>query len=392
MIMDSTFTFNGIFLLYPCPFCGKPKSRNGKGQSILWIAQECIEHGSAMARCDHCGKAFTIPKEIFDNVVLNEMRKVAQLPGDQLYDFVTNTYVTPSAQARILKPGWYDILRKANAAGPVDTLAIEWHAGEKCPHCGKKADSHPIGFTYRCPQCGVKVGINQQDIHSELGVQVICYKCGHTLHIPPSVWCPKCKQALLDYYDILCEIAGWNGVSVDQLDPENTTSANEAKNISRDQPGDPAPLSKPTPSLEGVPSGTVKIRAIGDFLKIIGMRVEIMTKKNESYEVTVRDLSDTGTHILLDEVFRMEETFAPHEKVFRIARRNLEKTGDLSKYVNQRIRLRLKAGGYVEGRLHSDPGEIWPIKLTVPTYYRPCQVKAMRIDEIDIIKVVNRAL
>jgi hypothetical protein len=390
--MDSSFTFNGIFMLYPCPFCGKPKSRNGKGQSILWIALECIEHGSAIARCDHCGKAFTIPREIFDKVVLDEMRKVAQLPGDQLYDYMMNTYVVSSTQARILKPGWYDILLRANETGPVDTLAIEWQPGERCPHCGKKADSYPIGFNYRCPQCGANVGINQQDIHPELGVQVICYKCGSKLHIPPSVWCPKCKRALLDYYEILREIAAWNRVTVDTLDPERAKSTNEAKNIAHDQPGDFATQTNLAPSAEPVQSGTVKIKAIGDFLKIIGMRVEIMTKKNESFEVTVRDLSDTGTHILLDEVFRMEETFAPHEKVFRVARKDLEKTGDLLKYLNQRIRLRLKAGGYVAGRLHSNPGKIWPIELTVPTYYWPCQMKAMRIDEIDIIKVVDRVL
>jgi len=217
--MDKSSTFNGIYLSYACPICGKPKSRSGLGQSVIWIANECLASGSALSHCDNCGKSFTIPTAIFSSDVLAEVKRVSQLPGDQLYDYVTKTYVNTGAQHRMLKPDWYDIMLKANKAGPVDTMTAQWNPKEKCPNCGSKPNPYPIAFDYVCPSCGTKNSVAQQDIHMSLGVRVLCRNCSKPLFIPARVWCQKCRRSLLDYYDVLRHIADENGVSVEKLEP-----------------------------------------------------------------------------------------------------------------------------------------------------------------------------
>jgi hypothetical protein len=205
---------------YTCPFCGKPKNRSGRGQSIIWIAIECITSGSALSRCDHCGQAFTIPAGIFANITFAEVKRVYQLPGDQLYDYVLETYVNPGNQHRMLKPDWYDILLNVNKAGPINTLTAQWNLPEKCPNCGRKPGASPIGFTYACPYCSVENSVAQGDIHKSLGVNVLCRNCQKPLHVPARVWCAKCRQNLLDYYDILRYIAEENGVPIETLEPK----------------------------------------------------------------------------------------------------------------------------------------------------------------------------
>lgn len=134
----------------------------------------------------------------------------------------------------------------------------------------------------------------------------------------------------------------------------------------------------------------VKLKTVGDFLKLIGMRVEFTTKRDESFEATVSDLSDVGMHILLDDVLRIEYPNVPHEKIIRVARRDLVDTGDLSQYVGKRIRLKMKPVGFVEGILHGTPKTTKHLELTMVTYYHPCERHSVLIDELTFVEVADR--
>jgi transcription elongation factor Elf1 len=215
---NAQFIFNGFDIRYNCPLCGKPKSPPDiPGQSILWIALECIKHGIALPECYSCGKSFTIPAEIFSDGVLAEFNRVSKLPGDQLWRYVKENYVEKGIQSNFLKPDWFDLMVKANLKGDVDTMNMPWRAGERCPVCHHESNSHAISITYACPFCGVNNTVAQENIDSNLGARVSCRACFRSLHIPPRVWCPKCKRALVDYYKILRNIAEENHVDYDRL-------------------------------------------------------------------------------------------------------------------------------------------------------------------------------
>jgi len=216
--MGNQYKFNGFFLMYDCPLCGKPKSKNGTGQSILWIALECISSGYALSHCDNCGGAFKFPDGIFAEGMLGEFQKISQIPGDYLYDYVTKVFVNSNSQDRILEPNWYHLLLEANSFGPVDTLNMQWDRGEKCPNCGSNPNPYPISFNYLCPFCGYNNSVAQQDIDVFLGVRVLCRNCFRPLLVPQRVWCPKCSRALVDYYQILRYIADENNVPVEKLE------------------------------------------------------------------------------------------------------------------------------------------------------------------------------
>jgi hypothetical protein len=137
--------------------------------------------------------------------------------------------------------------------------------------------------------------------------------------------------------------------------------------------------------------GPVKLKTVGDFLKLIGMRVEFTTKQDESFEATVRDLSDSGTHILLDDVLRIEHSKVPGEKIVLIARRDLVDTGDLSQYKGKRMRLRMKPVGFVQGILHGTPKTTEHLELTMVTYYHPCEINTILIDDLTFVEVMDRS-
>jgi len=222
--MGRTFSFRDYMLKYDCPFCGKPQSgleveQGLAGQSILWIALECIRAGAALSPCRSCGKSFAIPASVFADGVLAEFQSVSALPGDRLWEHVTKNYVATGMQSRLLLPDWYDILLEANRAGPVDTMRMQWDPSQPCPNCGSRPHPHPITFTYACPFCACHNTVAQQDIHESLGVRVACRGCLKALFVPPRVWCPKCKRALVDYHEVLRHIADENGVDVTRLQP-----------------------------------------------------------------------------------------------------------------------------------------------------------------------------
>lgn len=393
MLMENTCTFNGIWMSYSCPLCGKPKNRSGLGQSIVWIVSECLTNGSAISHCDNCGGAFIIPAEIFDPTFLTEARKVFQLPGDNLSGYVKSAYIDSCAQTKMLNPYWGSILSNANKAGPVDLLTIQWNPGEKCPSCGYGPNSHPISFTYTCPACGAANTISQENIDPLLGVRVLCHNCSNALLIPARVWCPRCRRALLDYYEVLQMIADENGMSFEQLEPAKAEASNPLETgtpTPARAPSSPNPIdddaSKPDPEAEHI--SPVKINTLSDFLKLIGMRIRFTTKQDESYEATVCDLSDTGIHILLADVLRIEYPKVPGEKIIQIAYKDLENSADLSQYVGKRIRLKMKSPGFVEGNLHAIPKE--RIEMTMVMYYKPSELHSILIEKLDFIEVIDR--
>lgn len=215
--MSINHEFKGYFVNYNCPLCKKAKSLDGTGQSMLWIALKCVAKGMVLSPCDSCGQLFRIPAEIFAEGILRDFDEVAHRPGDQLHEYVLAKYVKTKTQAHILRPDWYDILLKANATGPVNAMALPWDPRDDCPLCNKGPHHYSIGFSYACPNCKHEIGIAQDDIDPKLGVQVLCRDCMKTHIVPSSVWCPKCKRALIYYYNILRHIADANGVSLDQL-------------------------------------------------------------------------------------------------------------------------------------------------------------------------------
>jgi len=208
--------FKGYFLFYKCPLCGENYDFGGGGQSIIWIALQCIKKGEAIKQCNSCEQHFKIPETIFADGVLKEFNEVAQEPGDQLFTHVQKKYIENNNQSHILKLNWYDILIQTNKAGPVDVMAMPWSPGKYCPFCGKGPQGG-IWFEYACPNCKHRLCVSQDQISQNNGVQVICNFCKKMHFIPPSVWCPKCQQNLLDYYCILRRIADRNGVNLSKV-------------------------------------------------------------------------------------------------------------------------------------------------------------------------------
>jgi hypothetical protein len=210
-------TFNGYFLFYDCPFCGKPKTMDGPGQSIIWVAQKCIANGFAISSCNRCGKHFKNPKEIFSEGVLDKFKEATSLPGDQLYNYVDKTYLKNCTQMKMLRPDWFEIMVEANGRGPVDVLSMPWDSREDCPNCGSRYGGYPVSVSYACPNCRHKIIINQEDIDQKLGVKVLCRYCMKSHFVPPTAWCTKCNRGLLDYYDILRVIAKTNDFDFEKL-------------------------------------------------------------------------------------------------------------------------------------------------------------------------------
>jgi len=70
-------------------------------------------------------------------------------------------------------------------------------------------------------------------------------------------------------------------------------------------PGLPSPQSPPAPcAVTGTPP--VRLHNVGDYLKLVGMRVEFTLRDKDYYEGTVVDLSDTATHVVLSNVLLVQ--------------------------------------------------------------------------------------
>jgi len=182
-----------------------------------------------------------------------------------------------------------------------------------------------------------------------------------------------------------------------KISPASERIGNNLRALEEKLHKNPKPVSKltafqsregPTPQFAN--SGPIRLKTIGDFLKLIGMRVVLTTKQGEEFEATVRDLSDTGTHVLLDDVLHIKYSDEPFDKIVRIARADLIDAGDLSQYVGTRTRLRMKQDGFVEGIIHSASKTVEHLELTGVHYYHPCERHSIRIDELTFVEVMDR--
>jgi hypothetical protein len=136
--------------------------------------------------------------------------------------------------------------------------------------------------------------------------------------------------------------------------------------------------------------GPVRLRTVGDFLKLVGIRIELTTTDGQEFEATVRDLSDTGTHILLGDVLRLEHSTIPSDRLLRVAVGDLAETGDLSQYAGKPVRLQLKTAGFVVGHLRSAPAAGHDVELALATFYRPCATRSVPIADVSFVEVVDR--
>lgn len=68
-----------------------------------------------------------------------------------------------------------------------------------CPGCGNfGAPLHPLRFPLICPGCGQAGDMAQERVSPTAGLAVVCGNrgCGFRIMIPPSIFCPDCKQNL----------------------------------------------------------------------------------------------------------------------------------------------------------------------------------------------------
>lgn len=66
-----------------------------------------------------------------------------------------------------------------------------------CQGCGNSSVRSAVTLWLSCPECGMYLGVPQNSIDKQIGVNVACNKCSHILKVPPEVWCSVCKQNLL---------------------------------------------------------------------------------------------------------------------------------------------------------------------------------------------------
>ena len=52
------------------------------------------------------------------------------------------------------------------------------------------------------------------------------------------------------------------------------------------------------------PPSFYKLKTVGDYLKLVGMRVSFGTRREEFFDGVVDDLSDAGTHLILRTPYR----------------------------------------------------------------------------------------
>jgi hypothetical protein len=85
----------------------------------------------------------------------------------------------------------------------------------------------------------------------------------------------------------------------------NLSRRSMEQKISEPQAVEQKPYSKPKDTLISPPS-LYNLKTVGDFLKLVGMRVSFGTKQDGFYEGDVEDISDSGSHLILNNVRHMQ--------------------------------------------------------------------------------------
>jgi hypothetical protein len=136
--------------------------------------------------------------------------------------------------------------------------------------------------------------------------------------------------------------------------------------------------------------GPIHIRTVADFLRLSGLRVQFTTSAGEYYEATVRDLSDSASHLRLEDVYRIEYSDDPHDKIVAVGKRGLVMPDDLPSHVGECVRLQIRAGGFLEGILHDAPRLLGDLRLTGLTRYRSCDMELISLADVRFVEVVDR--
>ena len=74
-------------------------------------------------------------------------------------------------------------------------LGDEKASEETCSGCGydPRGPAYPLAVSIPC-KCGGQVGVRWSDVDKVRGVMVLHSACQRTLYVPPTVWCPVCRQ------------------------------------------------------------------------------------------------------------------------------------------------------------------------------------------------------
>jgi hypothetical protein len=190
---------NFFGVTHDCPFCGQ---RASTGRSLVWIASECITKGEVTFPCASCNEYITMPSAIFAEGCLDKLKQFSNL-----YQAITRM-----SQGDLLVPKWGEVMVAANKGGPIDLESLEWDGKGTCPGCGK-AHAQELSQGLKCLGCQAEFWVNQNNISRTANTMVLCSKCGRSMIIPPTVWCPVCGRNLRSDTVFLKLFIEANGVS-----------------------------------------------------------------------------------------------------------------------------------------------------------------------------------
>lgn len=173
---------NFFGVTHDCPFCGQ---RASTGRSLVWIASECIAKGEVTFPCASCNEYITMPSAIFAEGCLEKLKQYS------------NRYqaITRMSQHELLVSNCGEVVFAANKGGPIDLKSLEWDGKGSCPGCGK-AHAQELSQGLKCLKCQAEFWVNQNNISRTADTKVLCSRCGHSMTIPPTVWCPVCGRNL----------------------------------------------------------------------------------------------------------------------------------------------------------------------------------------------------
>jgi hypothetical protein len=175
---------NFTTITHDCPFCGK---RASEGRSLVWIAGECLEKDQGVFPCANCSQRILVPSTIFPE---EGLKKLKTLRRADLFRAIGQMSLR-----ELLVPNWGEVIFTANKGGPVDPKSLKWDGKGTCPGCGK-AQAEELSQGLKCFKCQTVFWVNQNNISHTGNTIALCSKCGNSMVIPPTVWCPVCGRNL----------------------------------------------------------------------------------------------------------------------------------------------------------------------------------------------------
>ncbi len=176
-------------ITHNCPVCNKQASFK---RSLGWIFQECINKEKAVFPCISCGKFITIPSDIFVKSTMDRFKRV-RLNISSIKNLKISELIVHDVGEAIIA---------ANKSGGTDLKSLLWDGKGSCPGCGN-ASTQNISQKIHCVQCGTGYLVPQEKISRTQNTTLRCSKCGKYMRIPPTVWCPVCKNNLRSSTDFI---------------------------------------------------------------------------------------------------------------------------------------------------------------------------------------------